>query len=117
MTGMTMLAIAIVVLRRLFRLRQMASRRSGGVDPSARRPRCVLKTDGTRPSGRWTVFAHPVHLDYRAGPVTGPIIGPCSVAARALWMLVGGIFFGAVQDFCAPLRVGEEPRPLHRHDH
>lgn len=54
------------------------------------------------PASRWTVFAHQFTSITGAGPVTGPIIAAMFGWLPALlWMIVGGIFFGAVQDFTA----------------
>ena len=54
------------------------------------------------PASRFTVFAHQFSSITGAGPVTGPIIAAMFGWAPALiWLLVGGVFFGAVQDFTA----------------
>lgn len=50
------------------------------------------------PSGR--LPAHQFTSITGAGPVTGPIIAAMFGWLPALlWMLIGGVFFGAVQDF------------------
>ena len=62
------------------------------------------KNDGKdfSPASRWTVFAHQFTSITGAGPVTGPIIAAMFGWLPALlWMMVGGVFFGAVQDFAA----------------
>lgn len=103
MTGMTMLAIAIVVLLVGYFGYAKWLEKKWGVDPSRQTP-AVRFEDGRDfvPSGRWTVFAHQFTSITGAGPVTGPIIAAMFGWLPALlWMLVGGIFFGAVQDFCA----------------
>lgn len=52
------------------------------------------------PASRFTVFSHQFSSITGAGPVTGPIIAAMFGWAPALaWLIVGGIFFGAVQDF------------------
>ena len=54
------------------------------------------------PSSKFTVFAHQFSSITGAGPVTGPIIAAMfGWAPVMLWLMVGGIFFGAVQDFTA----------------
>lgn len=52
------------------------------------------------PTSRFSAFAHQFSSITGAGPVTGPIIAAMFGWAPALaWLIVGGIFFGAVQDF------------------
>jgi len=54
------------------------------------------------PASRFTVFSHQFSSITGAGPVTGPIIAAMFGWLPALlWMLIGGVFFGAVQDFTA----------------
>ena len=57
-----------------------------GIDPKAKTP-AVLKEDGQDyvPTNGWVVFAHQFS----------------SIAGAGLWILIGGIFFGAVTDFGA----------------
>lgn len=74
-----------------------------GIDLKRPTP-AVSKNDGKdfSPASRWTVFAHQFTSITGAGPVTGPIIAAMFGWLPALlWMLVGGVFFGAVQDFSA----------------
>ena len=74
-----------------------------GVDPNARTPAYVHE-DGNDyvPSSKFTVFAHQFSSITGAGPVTGPIIAAMfGWAPVMLWLMIGGIFFGAVQDFTA----------------
>ena len=74
-----------------------------GIDLKRPTP-AVSKNDGKdfSPASRWTVFAHQFTSITGAGPVTGPIIAAMFGWLPALlWMLVGGVFFGAVQDFAA----------------
>ena len=74
-----------------------------GIDPKAKTPAVELEDGGDyAPASRFTVFAHQFSSITGAGPVTGPIIAAMFGWAPAmLWLLVGGIFFGAVQDFTA----------------
>ncbi len=74
-----------------------------GIDLKRPTP-AVSKNDGKdfSPASRWTVFAHQFTSITGAGPVTGPIIAAMFGWLPALlWMLVGGVFYGAVQDFTA----------------
>lgn len=74
-----------------------------GIDLKRPTP-AMSKNDGKdfSPASRWTVFAHQFTSITGAGPVTGPIIAAMFGWLPALlWMLVGGVFFGAVQDFTA----------------
>lgn len=74
-----------------------------GIDLKRPTP-AVSKNDGKdfSPASRWTVFAHQFTSITGAGPVTGPIIAAMFGWLPALlWMMVGGVFFGAVQDFTA----------------
>ncbi len=72
-----------------------------GIDEKAITPAHKLE-DGEdyEPASRFTVFSHQFSSITGAGPVTGPIIAAMFGWAPALaWLVVGGIFFGAVQDF------------------
>ena len=49
------------------------------------------------------MFAHQFSSIAGAGPVTGPILASVfGWVPVLLWLLIGGLFFGAVQDFGAP---------------
>ena len=103
MNGLTLVGIAIVVLvsAYLFYGRWLA--KTWGIDPSAKTP-AVRLNDGQDyvPASRFTVFSHQFNSIAGAGPVTGPIIAAMFGWLPAfLWLLVGGVFFGAVQDFTA----------------
>ena len=72
-----------------------------GIDEKALTPAHKFN-DGQdfEPASRFTVFAHQFSSITGAGPVTGPIIAAMFGWAPALaWLVIGGIFFGAVQDF------------------
>lgn len=74
-----------------------------GVDPSAKTP-AVLHEDGRDfvPTDGWTVFSHQFSSIAGAGPVTGAIQAAAFGWLPVLmWVLIGGIFFGAVTDFGA----------------
>ena len=54
------------------------------------------------PSSRFTVFSHQFSSIAGAGPVTGPILASVfGWVPVLLWLIIGGLFFGAVQDFGA----------------
>ena len=72
-----------------------------GIDPSAKTP-AVVHEDGRDyvPTDGWTVFAHQFSSIAGAGPVTGAIQAAAfGWLPVLLWVLIGGIFFGAVHDF------------------
>lgn len=74
-----------------------------GIDPKAKTPACVHE-DGQDyvPTHGWTVFAHQFSSIAGAGPVTGAIQAAVfGWVPVLLWILIGGIFFGAVTDFGA----------------
>ena len=69
------------------------------------------------PTNRWIVFGH--HFAAIAGP--GPLVGP-TLAAQfgylpgTLWILIGAVLGGCVQDFVAPVLLDAPRRPLARPD-
>ena len=74
-----------------------------GVDPNAKTPAVRLE-DGKDyvPTNGWTVFAHQFSSIAGAGPVTGAIQAAAfGWLPVLLWVLLGGVFFGAVTDFGA----------------
>ena len=74
-----------------------------GIDPTAKTP-AVKHNDGEDyvPTNGWTVFAHQFSSSAGAGPVTGAIQAAAfGWLPVLLWILLGGIFFGAVTDFGA----------------
>ena len=74
-----------------------------GLDPKAKTP-AYTHEDGQDyvPSSKLTVFAHQFSSIAGAGPVTGPILASVfGWVPVLLWLLIGGLFFGAVQDFGA----------------
>lgn len=103
MTGLMLLGIALVVCACGYFIYGRWLVRLWGVNPNARTPAYVHE-DGNDyvPSSKFTVFAHQFSSITGAGPVTGPIIAAMfGWAPVMLWLMVGGIFFGAVQDFTA----------------
>ncbi|MGN1478967.1 MAG: carbon starvation protein A [Acutalibacteraceae bacterium] len=74
-----------------------------GVDPKAKTPAVELE-DGQDyvPASGLTVFSHQFSSIAGAGPVTGAIQAAVfGWVPVLLWVLIGGIFFGAVTDFGA----------------
>ena len=74
-----------------------------GIDPKAKTP-AVAMEDGQDyvPTDGWTVFAHQFSSIAGAGPVTGAIQAAAfGWLPVLLWVIIGGIFFGAVTDFGA----------------
>ena len=103
MNGLVIVLIGIVVLGAGYLLygRWLASK--WGLDPKAKTP-AYTHEDGQDyvPSSKLTVFAHQFSSIAGAGPVTGPILASVfGWVPVLLWLLIGGLFFGAVQDFGA----------------
>ncbi|MBX7255495.1 MAG: carbon starvation protein A [Candidatus Hydrogenedentes bacterium] len=74
-----------------------------GVDAAHPTPACV-KNDGRDfvPSKRHVVFAHHFSAIAGAGPILGPTMAILYGFVPAwLWVVIGGIFIGAVHDFTA----------------
>ena len=103
MNGLLLLGLSalILVVAYLFYGRYLV--KTWGIDPKATTP-AVAKEDGTDfvPTNKWSVFAHQFSSIAGAGPVTGPVMAMMFGWLPAfLWVIVGGVFFGAVQDFRA----------------
>jgi carbon starvation protein len=103
MNGITIILVSAVVLiiGYLGYGRWLANQ--WGVDKNALTP-AVRMEDGKNfsPASRFTVFAHQFSSICGAGPVTGTIVAMAfGWVPVMLWVLVGGIFFGAVHDFGA----------------
>lgn len=74
-----------------------------GVDPEAKTP-AYTEADGVDyvPADTNVVFGHQFASIAGAGPINGPIQAAIfGWVPVLLWILIGGIFFGAVQDFSA----------------
>ena len=74
-----------------------------GYRPKAKTP-AVEFNDGKDfvPTNGWTVFSHQFSSIAGAGPVTGAIQAAAfGWLPVLLWVLIGGVFFGAVTDFGA----------------
>ena len=103
MNGLVIVLIGIVALGAgyLFYGRWLAKK--WGIDPNAKTP-AYTHEDGQDyvPSSKFTVFSHQFSSIAGAGPVTGPILASVfGWVPVLLWLLIGGLFFGAVQDFGA----------------
>ena len=101
MNGLVIVLIGIVVLGAgyLFYGRWLANK--WGIDAKAKTPAYTYE-DGQDyvPSSKFTVFAHQFSSIAGAGPVTGPILASVfGWVPVLLWLVIGGLFFGAVQDF------------------
>ena len=103
MNGLVIVLIAIVVLAAGYLLYGRWLANKWGLDPKAKTP-AFKHEDGQDyvPSSKLTVFAHQFSSIAGAGPVTGPILASVfGWVPVLLWLLIGGLFFGAVQDFGA----------------
>ena len=103
MNGVVLMVVAAAVLAAgyLGYGRWLASK--WGVDREALTPACRME-DGKNfsPASAFTVFSHQFSSICGAGPVTGTIVAMAfGWLLVVLWVLVGGIFFGAVHDFGA----------------
>ena len=103
MNGLVIVLIGIVALGAgyLFYGRWLAKK--WGIDSNAKTP-AYTHEDGQDyvPSSKFTVFSHQFSSIAGAGPVTGPILASVfGWVPVLLWLIIGGLFFGAVQDFGA----------------
>ena len=103
MNGLIMMLIAIVVLGGGYLLYGRWLAKTWGIDPEARTPAYELQ-DGVdyEPADTHIVFGHQFASIAGAGPINGPIQAAVfGWVPVLLWVLIGGVFFGAVQDFSA----------------
>ena len=103
MNALMLVGCAIVVFLAAYTIYGRWLVKTWGIDETAATPAQRFE-DGQdyAPASRFTVFAHQFSSITGAGPVTGPIIAAMFGWLPAfLWLLVGGVFFGAVQDFSA----------------
>ena len=103
MNGIALMVVAAVVLAAgyVFYGRWLANK--WGIDRDAITPARRME-DGQNfsPASCFTVFSHQFSSICGAGPVTGTIVAMAfGWLPVVLWVLVGGIFFGAVHDFGA----------------
>ncbi len=103
MNGLVIVLIGIVCLGAGYLLYGRWLANKWGLDPKAKTP-AFTHEDGEDyvPSSKFTVFSHQFSSIAGAGPVTGPILASVFGWVPVLiWLIVGGLFFGAVQDFGA----------------
>ena len=96
-----LIAMAVLAAGYVFYGRWLAKK--WGIDEKAKTP-AFTHEDGEDfvPSSKFTVFSHQFSSIAGAGPVTGPILASVfGWVPVLLWLLIGGLFFGAVQDFGA----------------
>ena len=101
MNGLVIVLIGIVALSAGYLLYGRWLAKKWGIDPKAKTP-AYTHEDGQDyvPSSKFTVFSH--QFSSIAGPVTGPILASVfGWVPVLLWLIIGGLFFGAVQDFGA----------------
>ena len=103
MNGIVIVLVAAVVLAAGYLLYGRWLARTWGIDAEALTPARRME-DGKNfsPASCFTVFSHQFSSICGAGPVTGTIAAMMfGWLPVLLWVLVGGIFFGAVHDFGA----------------
>ena len=103
MNTLVIVLIAAVVLVAAYLLYGRWLAKKWGIDPKAQTP-AVKYNDGKDyvPTNGWTVFSHQFSSLAGAGPVTGAIQAAAfGWLPVLLWVLLGGVFFGAVTDFGA----------------
>ena len=103
MNTLVIVLIAVVCLVAAYAVYGRWLAKTWGIDPHAKTP-AVAKEDGKDyvPTNGWTVFSHQFSSIAGAGPVTGAIQAAAfGWLPVLLWVLIGGIFFGAVTDFGA----------------
>lgn len=103
MNGIVIVLVAAVVLVAGYLLYGRWLARTWGIDAEALTPARRME-DGKNfsPASCFTVFSHQFSSICGAGPVTGTIAAMMfGWLPVLLWVLIGGIFFGAVHDFGA----------------
>ena len=103
MNTLVIVLIAAVVLVCAYAFYGRWVAKTWGINPNAQTP-AVKYNDGKDyvPTNGWTVFSHQFSSIAGAGPVTGAIQAAAfGWLPVLLWVLLGGVFFGAVTDFGA----------------
>ena len=103
MNGILMMIIGLVVLGGAYLLYGRYLQNKWGIDPKAKTPAYELE-DGVDyvPADTNVVFGHQFASIAGAGPINGPIQAAIfGWLPVLLWVLIGGVFFGAVQDFAS----------------
>ncbi len=103
MNGILMMVIALVVLVGAYIFYGGWLTKKWGIDPNSKTPAYEMQ-DGVDyvPTAKQVVFGHQFASIAGAGPINGPIIAAMfGWVPVLLWVLIGGVFFGAVQDFAS----------------
>ncbi|MBR5329838.1 MAG: carbon starvation protein A [Firmicutes bacterium] len=103
MNGILILCIAIAFFGAGYLLYGRWLQKTWGIDPKAKTPAYEME-DGVDyvPTSPGVVFGHQFASIAGAGPINGPIQAAIfGWLPVLLWILFGGLFFGAVQDFAA----------------
>ena len=114
MNTLVIVLIAAVVLVAAYLLYGRWLAKKWGIDPKAQTP-AVKYNDGKDyvPTNGWTVFSHQFSSIAGAGPVTGAIQAAAfGWLPVLLWVLLGGVFFGAVTDFGALYSVKNDGKSM-----
>lgn len=105
MSSLLLLIIALIVLFVAYITYGSWLAKKWGVDPSRPTP-AHTQTDGVDyvPTKAPVLLGHHFASIAGAGPINGPILAAVfGWVPVALWVIIGGIFFGAVQDFSSLL--------------
>ncbi|MDR2535147.1 MAG: carbon starvation protein A [Treponema sp.] len=103
MNGLLILIVAALLLGAAYFFYGRYLERLWGIDPQKKTPAYELE-DGVDyvPTPPGVVFGHEFASIAGAGPINGPIIAASfGWLPVLLWVILGGVFFGAVQDFAA----------------
>ncbi len=103
MNGIIIMIISLAVLLLAYILYGRWIAKKWGVDPKRKTP-AYEQRDGVdyEPAPKSVVFGHQFASIAGAGPINGPIQAAIfGWVPVLLWVLIGGVFFGAVQDFAA----------------
>ncbi len=103
MNGLVIIVLAAVVLVGAYLIYGRHLAKTWGIDPDAKTP-AYTEADGVDyvPADTNVVFGHQFASIAGAGPINGPIQAAVfGWVPVLLWILLGGVFFGAVQDFSA----------------
>lgn len=101
MNGLVIILLAAVVLVGAYLIYGRYLAKKWGIDPNAKTP-AYTEGDGVDyvPADTNVVFGHQFASIAGAGPINGPIQAAIfGWVPVLLWILLGGVFFGAVQDF------------------
>lgn len=103
MNGLLIILISAVVLVGAYLIYGRFLAKKWGIDPNAKTP-AYTEADSVDyvPADTQVVFGHQFASIAGAGPINGPIQAAIfGWVPVLLWILLGGVFFGAVQDFAS----------------